>query len=59
MGKMISREDYRKALDVVMDKFLNDPEIDGMKKFLIPMMAMMFIKDMETELFGEEDKNND
>lgn len=52
--KKITKAEYDKA---VME--VNDPNLSGAGKFLIPMVGMIFAKKISSALFGSEDENKE
>ena len=57
--KKITKAEYDKAVMEVMTKEVNDPNLIGAGKFLIPMVGMIFAKKISSALFGSEDENKE
>lgn len=53
--KKISKVEFDKAVKQVIHEQVNDPNIEGMGKLLIPMMGMLFVTKVKEILFGKED----
>lgn len=51
--KKITKEQYDKAVKAVMEREIMDDHLDGMGKFLIPMVGMIFAGKIADVLFGE------
>ena len=47
----ITKGDFKKAIVEVMSDMANDPEIDGSAKLLMPLVGMVFAKNVMDKLF--------
>lgn len=54
--KLIDRAELRKAVKEVMCKQMNEPELEGMAKLLVPMIGTTFACEIEEILFGKKDQ---
>lgn len=52
--RLINRAEFKEAVKEVMEKQINDPEIEGMAKVFIPMTGSIFASEMEKILFGKK-----
>lgn len=50
----ITREQFNEAYMQVIDEMMNDPQLTGMKKLIVPLTGSVFAYKMEVILFGEE-----
>ncbi len=57
--KKITKAEYDKAVMEVMKREINDPNLEGMGKFLIPMVGMIFAKKISAVLFGSDNKSKE
>ena len=57
--KKITKAECDKAVMEVMTQEVNDPNLKGAGKFLIPMVGMIFAKKISSVLFGSEDENKE
>jgi hypothetical protein len=53
--KKITRKEFQAAVSAASDYIVNDPEVEGMAKFMFPLTGMMFAAKMEEILFGKEE----
>jgi hypothetical protein len=53
--KKISKVEFDEAVKQAIREQVNDPDIEGMGKLLIPMMGMLFASKVKEILFGKED----
>lgn len=53
--KKISKVEFDEAVKQAIHEQVNDPDIEGMGKLLIPMMGMLFASKVKEILFGKED----
>ena len=53
--KRITREEFKAAVSAASDYIVNDPEVKGMAKFMVPLTGMTFAAKMEEILFGKEE----
>ena len=53
--KKITRDEFNAAVTAASDYIVNDPEVEGMAKFMVPITGMMFAAKMEEILFGKEE----
>lgn len=53
--KRITSEEFKAAVSAASDYIVNDPEVEGMAKFMVPLTGMMFAAKMEEILFGKEE----
>lgn len=53
--KKISKVEFDKAVKQAIHEQVNDPNIEGMGKLLIPMMGMLLATKVKEILFGKED----
>lgn len=51
--KRITREEFDDAIKKTMESMMEDENIEGMAKMMIPLTGMIFAKKMEDILFGE------
>ena len=56
--RCISKAEFNEAMKKVMDDMMNDPDLDGMAKLLVPMTGVSFATKMEKILFPEEKKED-
>ena len=54
--KTITKAEYDRAVKEVMTHEINDPNLQGASKFLIPMVGMIFAQKIADRLFGTESK---
>lgn len=57
--KKITKAEYDKAVMEVMKREINDPNLEGMGKLLIPMVGMIFVKKIAAVLFGGDVENKE
>lgn len=57
--KKITKAEYDKAVMEVMKHEINDPNLEGMGKLLIPMVGMIFAKKISAVLFGGDVENKE
>nr|DAP09268.1 MAG TPA: hypothetical protein [Caudoviricetes sp.] len=57
--KKITKAEYDKAVMEVMKREINDPNLEGMGKLLIPMVGMIFAKKIAAVLFGGDVENKE
>ena len=57
--KKITKAEYDKAVMEVMKREINDPNLEGMGKFLIPMVGMIFAKKISAVLFGSDNESKE
>ena len=53
--KRITREEFTAAVHAVISDMANDPALDGMARFIIPLTGMTFASKMEEILFGKKE----
>ena len=52
--RRINEEEFNEAMHKVMDEMMNDPDLDGMAKLLVPMTGVSFATKMKKILFPED-----
>lgn len=57
--KKITKAEYDKAVMEVMKCEINDPNLEGLGKLLIPMVGMIFAKKIAAVLFGSDEENKE
>lgn len=57
--KMVTVEEFDAAVKQVIHDQVNNPELDGMGKLLIPLTGVIFAKDVKKILFGETEENKE
>lgn len=55
--RRISKAEFKEAQEKVMKDMMNDPDLDGMAKLLIPMTGVTFATKMAAILFPKEDSD--
>ena len=53
--KAITKAEFDKAFAVVTEKMVNDDHLEGMARFLAPMIGTVFAKEMREILFPEDE----
>lgn len=57
--KMATAEEFDAAVKQVIYDQVNNPELDGMGKLLIPLTGVIFAKDVKKILFVETEENKE
>ena len=57
--KKITKAEYDEAIKKAIHEVINDPDVKGEMKFLIPMTGMIFTQKISSVLFGSEDENKE
>lgn len=52
--KKITREEFNQAVKAVIAEWVNDPDLEGIDKLLIPMTGAAFASKVREILFGKE-----
>ena len=52
--KKITREEFNQAVEAVIAEWVNDPDLEGIEKLLIPMTGAAFASKVRKILFGKE-----
>lgn len=52
--KKITAEKFDDAVKQAMEEMVDDPEIEGVAKLIIPLTGMIFAQHVRKILFGEE-----
>lgn len=53
--KRITREEFQAAVHAAIKDIVDDPNAEGIAKFMIPLTGMTFAAIMEEILFGKEE----
>lgn len=54
--RRIDKAEFDAAKETILKEMMNDPDLDGMAKLLVPMTGVTFATKMEKILFPEENK---
>ena len=52
--KKITREEFDQAVKATIKEMVEDPELEGIEKLLIPMTGSYFALKVRKKLFGKE-----
>jgi hypothetical protein len=53
--KRVTRDEFHAAIATAVQNLANDPKVEGIAKFIIPSVGMVFSAEMEEILFGKKE----